>query len=562
MKKRKWQTTLTALSAALMVAASLTACGGSAKETGKAAETGTSAEMPAEKEAEIPEGQSVSQETDVTAAPYIDITTMDPLDASDTMSGGVQRLVMDGLFGFDDEMRVIPLLATGYSANDDATEFTVTLREGVSFSDGTPFNADAVIANANRWADKNGGLKRTTFLSGVLAGTEKVDDTTVKFRLSQPFGAFINSLAHPATLIMSPAVIAEGNQACATSPVGTGQYKFVEWVQGDHTKLELNRDWWGYSARKEDGSSFVASDAGFKTLTLRPVKEGATRTAMIQSGDAQFIWDIPSESISTLQADSNVNVSTQEGLVTYFLMMNNQKKPFDDIRVRQAMAYAIDKNAMVQICYNGLGTPATSLMGKQTQFYKENTPFEYRPEKAKELLKEAGYEQGFSVDFMYRNSSTNQKVMEFLKQQLSQVGINLNLQAMESAVLNQKVQDFTGSGAEAEVNLYYTGWSSSTGDADWALRPILTRESEPPMSYNISYFENAEVDQLIRDALNTADTEKRREDYAKVQDIVWQELPMVPLFHMDNTIATSGKLSGVKLYPDAAINLRNARMAK
>lgn len=578
MRKTKWQRAGAAVLAACLMAASLAACGGSSSSSGAsgteaaattsaAGESAASAETTAPAtittaDTEIPAGESVSQDSDLTCATYVDFTTMDPMDTSDTMSGGIQRLIMDGLFGFDDEMKLIPMLATGYTANDDATEFTVTLRQGISFSDGTPFNADAVIANANRWMDKDLGLKRTTFLCNTLASCDKVDDNTVKFTLSSPFGAFINSLAHPATLLMSPKTIEAGLDACASAPVGTGQYTFREWTQGDHLTVDLKKDWWGYTEKMDDGNTLVASDAGFKTITFKPVKEGATRAAMLQSGDAQVIWDIPAESLSTLQADPNVNVNTQEGLVTYWLMMNTQKTPYTDVKVRQAMNYAIDKEAFIKICYNGLGTPATSMMGKQTQFYKGNDPYPYDPEKAKELLKEAGLENGFTTLFMYRNSSTNQKVAEFLKQQLEQVGITVELKAMESAVLNQTVQDCDKPGSEADVELYYSGWSSSTGDADWGLRPMLAKESEPPMSYNISYYENDEVDQLLKDALATADTDKRAEDYAKIQDTIWEDCPCVWLFHLYNTLGTSKKVAGIKMFPDNAINIRNGRMAK
>lgn len=142
-------------------------------------------------------------------------------------------MIMDGLFGFDDEMELIPLLATEYTANEDATEFTIKLREGISFTDGTPWNADAAKANLDRWGDKTLGLKRTTLLCNIIDHTDIVDDYTVTVKLTESFGAFINTLAHPACVIVSPKVIEAGPEACASAPVGTGQYKFVEWIAGE-----------------------------------------------------------------------------------------------------------------------------------------------------------------------------------------------------------------------------------------------------------------------------------------------------------------------------------------
>lgn len=181
------------LLAAAMTAA-LVGCGGS--NSGDTSKKDDATQGDASNEAvqvEVPAGESVSQDTDIVAAVNVDFTTLDPMDTSDTLSGYVQRMLMDGLFGFDREMNVIPMLATGYEANDDATEYTFTLRQGIKFSDGTPWNAEAAKANFDRWGDKNLGLKRTTLLCNILDSCEIVDDYTVKVKLATSFGAFINT---------------------------------------------------------------------------------------------------------------------------------------------------------------------------------------------------------------------------------------------------------------------------------------------------------------------------------------------------------------------------------
>lgn len=560
MKKTK-----TKLLAVLLTAAmgALTACGGSgSSETTAAASGDTQAAAETTAAVELAPGESVSQDTDITAAMLVDFTTMDPMDTSDTLSGGIQRLMMDGLFGFDDDMKIIPMLATDYEANDDATEFTIHLREGIQFSDGTPWNAEAAKANFDRWGDKNLGLKRTTLLCNVLKETEIVDDYTVKVTLESPFGAFIPTLAHPACVVMSPAVIAKGNEECAKNPVGTGQYTFVEWVAGEHATIALNKDWWGYDADICGGTALVDPDAGFKTITFKPVSENATRVAMLQSGDAQFIWPVPTESIEALRGDSNVSVGQEEGIAVRYLMMNNQKAPFNDVRVRQAINYAINKDAYCAVVKNGIATPATSIIGPAVQYYKGNDVYAYDIEKAKSLLAEAGYPDGFKTTLMCASTTTNLKQCEFIQQQLAQVGIDVEINALESAVVNQKIQDVDVPGSEAEVDMYVIGWSPSTGDADWGIRPLMAIESEPPMSYNICYYENEEVDQLLKDALATADDSKRAEAYAKAQDIIWEESPLVCLANDANTWATSANMVDAKLFPDNCLNLRNAKMAK
>ncbi len=563
--RRKGNKLYALLLAAAMV--TLTACGGGSGDSGTAATTAGGGETTAaggetQAQAEIPAGESISQETDIVAAVAVDFTTMDPMDTSDTLSGGIQRMISDSLFGFDDDMAIYPMLATGYEASEDAKEFTITLREGISFTDGTPWDADAALANFAKWDDETLGLKRTTFLCNILDTYEKVDDYTIKVTLTEPFGAFISNLAHPACVIMSPKTIEEGVDACARNPVGCGQYKFVEWVEGDHLTLELNKDWWGYDEDICGGTALADSDAGFKTITFKPVPESATRVAMIQSGDAQIMWTTPTESVSVLEADPNVNSYQDEGIVVRFLMMNTQKEPFNDVRVRQAMDYALNKEAYIQVVKNGLAVPATSVIGSAVQYYKGNEPRPYDLEKAKELLAEAGYPDGFTTTVMFANTTANQKQAEFYKQQLEQVGINLELKGLESAVLNQRIQDVDVPGSEAEVDCYIIGWSPSTGDADWGIRPLLAIESEPPMSYNICYYENEELEGYIKTGLESADDDVRREAYEKAQDLIWDEVPMIFMCVDSNVWATGSKVQNVKIYPDGAINMKNAKMTK
>lgn len=508
----------------------------------------------------MPEGVSVSQKTDVTAAMSVDFMTMDPMDTSDTLSGGVQRLIMDGLFGFDDEMKIIPLLAESYEANEDATEYVIHLRQGISFSDGTPLNAEAAKANFDRWGDKELGLKRTTLLCNVLKSTEAVDEYTVKVTLTEPFGAFVATLAHPACVLMSPQVIEQGKEACAERPVGTGQYLFKEWIAGDHTTVTLNKDWWGYDPEICGGKALAEPDAGFQSITFRPVGENASRVAMLQSGEADFIWPVPTESMETLAADENVYVGADEGIVVRYMFMNTQKAPFNDVRVRQAMNYAIDKDAYIAVVKNGLASKATSILGPATQHYKGNEPYAYDLEKARKLLTDAGYPDGFETSLICTTTTSDLKQCEFIQQQLAQAGITVNINSMEKAIVSEKVESAEGPGSEAEVEMYMSGWSSSTGDADWGIRPVLARESEPPKSYNISYFENEEMDGFLYAALETADEEKRAELYAKAQDIIWEECPVVFFANDYNTWASAADVANVKIYPDGGLNIRNARM--
>ncbi|HEY5525285.1 MAG TPA: glutathione ABC transporter substrate-binding protein, partial [Clostridium sp.] len=461
-------------------------------------------------------GQEASSgKKDIVIAINGDFVTFDPADTNDTLSCGGEKTMIEGLFGFDNDMKVIPALATEYKANDTADQFTFTLREGVEFTDGTPWNADAAIINFNRLADQTQGLKRNTLFK-MIDHTEKISDYVIKIVLKEPFGAMINTLAHPAAGMISPAALEKYGKDVSQHPVGTGMYKFAEWRPGESMKIEKNDKYWN-------------GNVAFDSVTFKPVKENDTRVAMLQSGDADFIYPVPTESIEKLKSDSTLSVNEEEGLSVRYLFLNNEKAPFNNIKVRQALNYAIDKDAYCKVVWDGFSTPTKSIIAPNVQYYKENDIYQYNIEKAKSLLKEAGIENGFTTTLWVGNSTSSVKSAEFIQQQLKLVGVTVNIESMDNGTLMSKVSNVKAgtSGADASIEMYIIGWSPSTGDADWGIRPIACKESFPPVSYNASYYNNPEFDNLIYDGLKTADPDKRAQAYVKAQDIIWKDVPMV-----------------------------------
>lgn len=500
--------------------------------------------------------------SNIVVAMASDLVTLDPADTNMTLDGGVQRLIMDGMFGFDKNGKVIDMLATGYKANSDATQFTITLRQGVSFTDGTPWNADAAIANLNKLSNQSLGLRRNG-LFAMVDHTTKVDDYTITINLKYSFGAFINTLAHPAGVMMSPKQIAAGEKACAANPVGTGQYKFVEWKPGQDIKLELNENWWGYDSKISGGKALVASNAGFSSVTFKPVTESATRVSMIQSGDADFIFPVPTESYSSLKSSSSVQVGSAEGIVVTYLHMNNKKKALSDVKVRQAINCAIDRDAYCKVVLNGLGSPATSFIAPKVQYYKKETAVTYDIKKAKELLSQAGYASGLTLTTYESNSTQTVKAGEFLQQQLAQVGITLKLVPTETATINQKIDGFKGDGADAVYDLYLSGWSPSTGDADWALRPCFSSTMFVTKGgSDYSYFDNTDYEAAIKGGLSSADSAARKTAYDKAQDTLWSQVPSAAIVNSFNSWASSKHVKNLCIYPDGAVYLRDGVYVK
>ncbi|RYL92480.1 glutathione ABC transporter substrate-binding protein [Sporolactobacillus sp. THM7-4] len=474
--------------------------------------------------------------------------SLDPQDTNDNLSFTGEKTMLEGLIGFDKNMKIVPVLATSYKASKDAKTYTFKLRKGVKFQDGTPFNAEAVKFNFDRISDPKSTLKRHS-LFAVIKETKVIDEYTVQFKLSQPFGAMINTFAHPAGMIISPSAVKKYGKDFMKHPVGTGPYKFASWTQGGNLKVVKNPNYWKKGEPKLD------------SITFKPVPEDGSRVDMLKTGEADLINPLPTVQAKALSGKNGIDVITNPSIGVRYMSMNTMKKPFNNVKVRQALNYAIDKKAFNSIVYNGYGAPATSSMGPEVQFYSKQKPYNYDVNKAKQLLKEAGYPNGFQTTLWAGNMSQSIKAMEFLQQQLSKVNVKLKVVPMEAGTMSNKIWGVTNP-EKADIQLYYGGWTPSTGDADWAIRPLLGGASFPPAAYNTAYYKNSEADKLINAALQTADPAVRQKDYAQLQTKIWQDAPWVFLSTPDNVYGMRNYLKNAYVQPDGIMDLTHAEIVK
>ena len=447
-------------------------------------------------------------------------TTTDPWDANDTLSHAVAKTFYEGLFGFNEKLELRPVLAESYDVSHD----------------GTDFNAEAVKVNFDRVTNPENKLKRYSLYSNI-AKTEVVDDNTAKVTLKTPFSPFINQLAHPSAVMISPAALKKYGKDIMFHPVGTGPYTFVEWKQTDYLKGAKNKNYWRAGLPKVD------------TITWVPVVDNNARSAMMRTGEAHFTFPVPYEQAPVLEKDEHLNVVAAPSIVTRYLNMNMLQKPFDDLRVRQAINYAINKQALAKVAFNGYAFPAEGSLPQGVDYAVKMGPWPYDVKKAKQLLAEAGYPNGFETTLWSAyNHTTGQKVIQFIQQQLAQVGIKAQVQALEAGQRVEKVESHQDP-ATAPVRLYYTGWSSSTGEADWGLRPLFAGDKTPPAMYNISYYKNPTVD--IMKALGTTDRAEKTKLYTEVQEEIWKDAPWAFLVTEKLLYATNKKLTGMYVMPDA-----------
>ncbi len=481
---------------------------------------------------------------DVVVAVGSNFTTLDPYDANDTLSQAVAKSFYQGMFGLDKDMKLQNVLAESYTVSDDNLSYTIKLRKDVKFQDGTAFDAAAVKANLDRASNPENHLKRYNLYKNIDK-TEVVDPSTVKITLKQPFSAFINILAHPATAMISPAALQKYGKEIGFHPVGTGPYELDTWNQTDFVKVKKNAGYWQKGLPKLD------------TITWRPVVDNNTRAAMLQTGEAQFAFPIPYEQAPLLAKNSKLELVASPSIMQRYISLNVTQKPFDNPKVREAINYAINRQALVKVAFAGYATPATGIVPPAIANAQTYKAWPYDPAKARALLKEAGYPNGFSTTlWSSHNHSTAQKVLQFTQQQLAQVGIKAQVTAMDAG---QRAAEVEGKGQkESGVRMFYTGWSASTGEADWALSPLFATQNWPPALFNTAFYSNKQVDDDLAGALKTTSAEEKTRLYKEAQDTIWKESPWVPLVVEKLVSAHSKSLTDFYIMPDTGFSFENA----
>ncbi|MCI8608430.1 MAG: hypothetical protein HFE73_02175 [Firmicutes bacterium] len=492
-------------------------------------------------------GDGVAENADIVLLEYADISGFNPIDYGTVVDNVPALLIYDGLLALDENGDYVWMLATDCDMSEDGLEYTFKLREGITFSDGEAWNAEAAKINLELKADQTRGYKSQARYA-CIDKVEAVDEYTVKVTLKQPYAPFLNVLAGTNGSMMSPKLIAEGDDAMATKPTGTGQYTLVERKVGESITFALNRDWWGYEA------GIVDKACGYNTITMKPISEEATRVAMLMSGEADIIDSVTPTNQTTLTNAGN-QVLNKVGYSMGFFYLNTQKEIFKDVRVRQAIAMAIDVDALNNVVYGGSYVKAKSVLTESIKYFEEQTPFKYDPEAAKKLLADAGYPDGFTVVAWEENDTTDIQRGEFIQQQLEQIGIKLEIYPQEGGFLTENVNGYTGKPEDTEFDCYIRGYSVGTGDADEGLGRF-SSEDFPSAGANYSFYSNPEYDALIEQGASSLDDAVRKEAYSKAQKMIWDDVAMVPLLGTCYSAAYGKHISDISFTGSGLIELK------
>lgn len=450
-----------------------------------------------------------------------DAPTLDPHGVNDTASNNATTQIFERLVDYAPDGSIVPLLATEFEAIDETT-WEFKLREGVKFHDGTDFNAEAVKMNIERLINPDFASPKA-FILNVIEEIIIVDPYTVQLKTSSPFAPLPSHLAHNAGSIIAPSAIEEennGGKKVDENPIGTGPFKFVEWKRGAEIVFEKNNDYWGEPA-KVDSLRFVV------------VPEQSVRVAMIETGEAHVTL-LGASDVARVEAMDQIDIDRVSGTRMDYFGFNMNVAPFDDLKVRQAIAMAINKDDIVTGILDGQGIPAVGPLAP-TVFgnYQDLEPLPFNVEDAKALLAEAGYPDGFKTTlFVGDNNAERIAIAELIQAQLAPLGIDVSIEMIEWGAFLEKT-------AAGEHEMFILGWTTVTADADYGMYALF-HSSQFGSAGNRSFYKNDRVDELLDYGRSEADVEKRVEAYKEVQEILVEELPMVYLQHPDFVHATNG----------------------
>ena len=528
---------LTFLLAAMMLL-SLAACGGNGGSNAPAGNTPANNEPAAPAEPSTSDPAPASSGTkDFVVAMQADTTSLDPHIGSNGNSNQVLNEMYETLLTFDADTNVIPLLAKEWSVSEDGRTYSFVLNEGITFHDGEPFTAEAVRATYLR-----GMNDQTLSLYRSVKDWEDVKVTgeySCDIILKEPNNTFINKITQ--TRIVSPKALAREDVGdyLAKNSAGTGPYILSERVDGGYTKMVRNDNYWQAGPQVD-------------SLTFKVVPEDGSRLAMLQTGEAHVAIPVPLTDTATIESDPNLVLDVVPGITYRYVTLNTEwalpdgRKPFADKRVRQALNYAFDSEAYAKVVFNGYAVEPTSIFSTAILYHAPQTPYKVDLEKAKALMKEAGFEDGFDVEIIVDNTSLEQKGATFVMQQLSQIGVNVKLLPNESTAN----AELTSAPLEStKVQMWYVNWGSGSYEADGSMRSILHGEKFPPDGYNTAFWNNAEFNQLLDDALKMGDTNQIAETYAKAQAIAWEECPWIFLGNDESVAAYRSNVTGLIYKP-------------
>lgn len=510
----------TLLGASVLTALLIAGCG--ANETDASNDAGEAAAPPV---AENGGEQTVSDQP-IRIAMRANPNTLDPHHTNDNPSATINQQIFSTLVVQDEALDIVPGLAYDWTFIDDLTiEFN--LRDDVYFHNGEKLTAADVDFSLRRaW---NSG--QVSHIVGPIdpEGIEIIDDYTIRVSTSEPFAPLLAHLAHVAASILNEKAVEEAGEFVGQNPVGTGPFVFENWVQGTSLTLSRNENYFGETP--------LPSGLEFSVIV-----ESNSRVIELETGAVDVILDVAPSDIARIVATDGLVLHQEPNLRINYVGINTEVPPFDQVEVRQALNYAIDTRSIIEFILEGVGEFATGPIGSNIPgFNADLEGYEFNPERARELLAEAGFPDGFETEILIDDDTVRTALATVIRNQLEEVGIVATIRSLDWATYIDET-------AAGNHELFILGWTTVTADADYGLFPLFHTSTIGPGG-NRSFFSYPRLDELLDQGRASNDAAARLEIYAEAQEIIVYQAPWIFLYADENIAATRDNVQNFILNP-------------
>lgn len=474
-----------------------------------------------------------------------DSVGLDPALEEDGESFKVCDNIYDTLVQYKDGSTDLePGLAEKWQSSEDGLTWTFFLRQGVKFHDGTPFNADAVLFSLNRQHDKTHPFHNVsgsyvywvaTGLAEIVDKIAAIDDFTIQITLKTAYAPFIYTIAITPFSIVSPTAVKEYGDAYFNNPVGTGPFKFSRWDKKDKIVLLANDDYWG-------------GRPNLDRVVFRSIPDNAVRLIELQQGGLHAMEFPNPDDLQQIEQDDSLQLLTQPGMNIGYLAMNFDKPPLDNQKVRLAINHAIDKTTIIKHLYQGLGMPAKNPIPPTLWSYDDTIQdYEYNPELAKKLLKEAGFPNGFETTLWALPVPRpyipdGRALAEVIQSDLRKIGIETKILTYDWGTYLEKTKN-------GEHDMAMLGWSADLGDPDNFFYFLLSKSSAEKPAGNIAFYRSDEMQNVLEKARATSDKHERDALYKEAQRLFHKDVPWVPLAHAKQVLVINKMVKNLRLQP-------------
>lgn len=515
MRKRRYGRIVSMVLAAVTAGCILAGCGSQTGGTQSSQSTGSAA-------ASSDQTAQRKQKDTLVVAKSEDVSSLDPAQIVNQKSFTVYDQIFEGLVKLNPETKEVePCLATEWEQIDDLN-WHFTLRQGVKFHDGSEMKAEDVVYSFERIMNSGVVSSYVDYIDKIVAD----GDYAVTMTIKMPYAQIIQALTYPAAVVVSKAAAEASGDAFGQNPIGTGPYAFSERFEADSITLVGFDDYWGEKAKT-------------KNLIFKVIPEGSQRTIMLENGEADIICDVPSNDASRIGSDDNLKLYNETGNKYYAIYFKaDSKTPAGDKRIRQAVEYAIDKQALADAVFAGYAQVGSLLCTPATAGYNaaKDRGNVYDTAKAKELMSEAGYPDGFDIDIYVRTGQVYEEIATIIQAQLAEVGINANIILLESTKITEKLYG----GEEVPMNIGF--YNNICGDTDFIMQKLL------PATYGQNYFNDEMIDLINRSRAET-DPAKRQAVYDEFFDLMAEDMPQLSLLYEQILVGTSKNVEGFYINP-------------